>query len=91
LEQLRWQQKLAIEQAGLLMLFVLSKHGATPVYACPNFISFSFEKLILKPYDLFSGDSCICNEFANLVEIGVIGNTDVRLDTNGWIRVRIVD
>jgi hypothetical protein len=39
-EQLGWQQKLAVEQAGLLILFVLSKHGATPVFACPNFISF---------------------------------------------------
>jgi hypothetical protein len=40
LEHFGWQQKLAIEQAGLLMLFILSKHGATPIFACPNFTSF---------------------------------------------------
>jgi hypothetical protein len=52
-----WQQKLAIEQAGLLMLFILSKHGATPIFACPNFTSFLQMRLILEPNDLFSGDS----------------------------------
>jgi hypothetical protein len=37
LAHLWWQQKLAVKQARLLMLFILSKHGATPVNACPYF------------------------------------------------------
>jgi hypothetical protein len=64
LAQLGWQQKLAVEQAGLLMLFILSKHGETPDYACPYFTGFLLMMPFLEPPDLFSGDSSFGNNHA---------------------------